>query len=323
MTLNSLLILALALLLALPAMAAETANLTIYHGRENVRFDLYHVAAAGDAGWQATPDFAVYPVILPDGDSTASEWRTAAETLAAYTARDQLVPAFSDRVAGGNVNFSALEEGLYLLVGEPVQESGTLYTPVPVLVQVQGDTAVVVKAEETAVGPGAVDYAVTKIWAGGNADRTWSVTIQLLCDGQLYDTVTLSVLNNWRYTWSAEPGHRWQVTEENCPDGFTVSVEQNAGTFTVTNTWRDSTRPVPPGQPGSSGQAGSSSPTASPAPQDERTPAQGALLTAGGAQLPQTGQLWWPVPLLLLLGVLFMVIGRTGAHRRHKDDHER
>lgn len=296
--LSALLALVLALLLALPAMAAGSAGLTIYHERENVRFDLYHVAVASDAGWQPTDDFAAYPVTLPDEDSPAADWRAAAETLAAYVAQDTPIPAASGRVASGSVQFGALEEGLYLAIGETVRQNDTLYIPVPVLIHVQGDTAVTIKAEETAVTPEPVEYTVAKVWQGGENARPLSVTVQLLCDGQPDRTVTLNALNGWRYTWTSEPGHLWQVAEQNVPDGFAVAVEQDGLAFTVTNTWQ---QPGQPEQPGS-------------------TPVPGTPSTGG--TLPQTGQLWWPVPLLVILGVICVGVGRFRARRKRKHDHE-
>lgn len=111
--LSGLLALVLALVLALPAVAVGNAGLTIYHERENVRFDLYQVATTSDTGWQPTDDFAAYPVTLPDEDSPAADWRAAAETLAAYVAQDSPQLATSGRVISGSVLFSVLEEGLY------------------------------------------------------------------------------------------------------------------------------------------------------------------------------------------------------------------
>ena len=238
-------------------------------------------------------------ILLPT--RSPADWRAAAETLAAYVAQDTPIPAASGRVASGSVQFGALEEGLYLAIGETVRQNDTLYIPVPVLIHVQGDTAVTIKAEETAVTPEPVEYTVAKVWQGGENARPLSVTVQLLCDGQPDRTVTLNALNGWRYTWTSEPGHLWQVAEQNVPDGFAVAVEQDGLAFTVTNTWQQPGQPEQPGQPGS-------------------TPVPGTPSTGG--TLPQTGQLWWPVPLLVILGVICVGVGRFRARRKRKHDHE-
>ena len=49
---------------------------------------------------------------------------------------------------------------------------------------------------------------VTKTWDDNNNQdrkRPSSVSVELLCDGQVYDTVTLSAANSWRYTWTEIP----------------------------------------------------------------------------------------------------------------------
>lgn len=306
-TISSLLCLLLALLLAIPAMAAGNASLTVYHERESIRFDLYHVAVAGDSGWKPTEDFANYPVDLPDEDSSASEWRNTAETLAAYVAQDNPTPVATDRISGGSIIFPDLEEGLYLVIGETVQEGDTLYVPSPSLVQVKGDTEAAIKAEELAVTPEPVEYQITKVWQGGESHRTLSVTVQLFCDGAMERSVTLSPLNGWSYTWETEPGHLWQVVEQNCPQGFAVSVEQDGTNYTITNTW----------QPQESQQP---TPTPAPVQPSGGTPAPG--IPTGEGSLPQTGQLWWPVLLLLVLGVIFVGIGQFRAWRKRKQNHE-
>lgn len=306
-TISSLLCLVMALLLATTASANEGASLTVYHERENVKFDIYYVAETGTSGWQPTDDFADYPVALPDESSSSGDWRNAAETLAAFVAQDGLTPISTDRISGGKVTFPELEEGLYLIIGETVQENNVRYVPSPSLVHVRGDTEVTVKAEEIAVTPEKVEYRVTKVWQGGESHRSLSVAVQLLCDGSLEQSVTLSPLNGWSYTWESTPGHLWQVVEQNCPQGFAVSVEQDGTNFTITNTWQTQESEQP-------------APTSSPERPSGGTPAPST--PAGEGSLPQTGQLWWPVLLLLALGVICVGIGQYRSYRKRKQNHE-
>ena len=65
-------------------------------------------------------------------------------------------------------------------------------------------------------------------------------------------------------------------------DGYTVSITREGVTFVVTNTYVPETPNTPP-------------------PTEPGKPDQPSL--------PQTGQLWWPVPLLLVGGLLLVVIG--------------
>lgn len=85
-------------------------------------------------------------------------------------------------------------------------------------------------------------------------------------------------------TWEGVGGntvgktYTWTVVEKACK-GYTVQVERDGITFVITNT-REVDVP------------------------DNPTPPKPAKPT-----LPQTGQLWWPVPLLMMGGLLFLVIG--------------
>ena len=56
-----------------------------------------------------------------------------------------------------------------------------------------------------------------KVWEDGDQETTRpeSVRVQLLRDGEVYDTVTLSAENGWRHTWEdLSKQFVWQVIEE-------------------------------------------------------------------------------------------------------------
>ena len=92
----------------------------------------------------------------------------------------------------------------------------------------------------------------------------------------MYDTITLPQNGAWKYTWQdLDTNHVWTVTETKLPGYQEPAVQQEGNTFIVTNTCSKPGTPVEPGKP----------------------------------ILPQTGQLWWPVPALLAAGLLFVVIG--------------
>lgn len=88
---------------------------------------------------------------------------------------------------------------------------------------------------ETPIPP--VDITVVKKWVDDGEDRPVSVTVQLLKDGEVYETVTLSAENNWSYTWKELSGEfQWSVVESNVPKGYVASYSQNNGVVTITNT---------------------------------------------------------------------------------------
>lgn len=138
----------------------------------------------------------------------------------------------------------------------------------------------------TTKGGGDSDTSVTvkKVWELGRSGKAAdSVTVALLRDGVQDKTAVLSAANDWTYTWDQlDDDHRWTVKELDVPKGFTVSVSQSGKTFTVTNTYKrpgTSETPDKPDVPG----------------------------TPRNTTLPQTGLLWWPVPLLLCGGGLILM----------------
>ena len=294
-------LLALVLALSLTASAAsQTGSITVHFTIHDApvsgaSFSAYRVADADDAGsLTPVPPYSGYPVALK---STA--WKDLADTYAGYTRRDQLTASASGVTdENGELTFSGLTPGLYLILGDRVVFDGGSYQPAPLLVDIPDrsdtplrfDVFAEVKIEIKPPVGTFVTRKVLKIWddKGSESARPKEVTVQLLCDGKVYDTVTLNADNEWRYTWEElDDAYDWQVVEKELSD-YTVRVGRSGATFTVTNTRVTPVTPVTPGKP-------------TPKP-----------------TLPQTGQLWWPVPLLLLAGLGLLIVGLR--HRRTKHE---
>lgn len=259
-----------------------------------MEFSLYRVASLTEEGEYAlTGDFAQYPVSLEDLDS--SGLRSLAQTLDAYVARDTLTPLLSQETGeDGRVSFEGLSPGLYLVLGESYTQDNTVYTPSPMLFYLPGqgedggweyEVTASCKFDQEETTDTTVSRKVQKVWKdnGNQSKRPEMVLVQLLENGAVVDTVALSEENNWEHTWEGlDASSRWQVAETNVPDGYTVTVTQEGTLFVVTNTY-----------PG-------------------KTP----------SKLPQTGLLWWPVPLLACAG-LALVIAGAAARRRGRGSHEK
>lgn len=180
-----------------------------------------------------------------------------------------------------------------------------------------------------------VERKVLKTWKD-EGDHPDSVVIQLLKNGAVYDTVTLNDANNWRYTWSNLDKYEngtlidWQVTEV-AVSGYTVSVSQEGVTFLVTNTKEEPTTPSDPSHPDDPDEPiidipDDDIPTTDlpDLPEDPTTdipdddtpkgPAEPdqpskTTTTTKKDKLPQTGALWWPVPVLAAGGLLCLILG--------------
>ena len=270
------------------------------------KFDIYLVAdAAADGTLMLTDNFARYGVSPADMDDGA--WRALASTLEGYILRDHLSPADSGQTdEQGLVSFpnqpASLTPGLYLVLGHVHAQDGNRYTAAPFLIMLPGSDgeggqwnyAVTAEAkhgrdpdEETED----VTRKVLKVWDdGGNEQlRPREITVQLLRDGVVYDTVVLSDENGWRYTWTDLDGSsQWTVVEQ-VPEGYTVRITQEGITFVITNTHTQPDLPPVPDHPSEPG-------------------------------LPQTGQLWWPVPVFTALGMLLIAVSLI---RRRGRDHEK
>ncbi len=301
-------VLAVLLVLPLQALAAGRIDLTRGCGLTisyqdgtvplaGAYFALYRVADVDETGeLTITEDYAEYNVSVDIRGENDEAWRTLASTLEGYTLGGGVKPTDSGTTdVNGQLTFPTGENqllpGLYLVLGSRHRQGGMMYDAQPFLVLLPAldmdandwnyDVTVTPKHESRPEPNDTVDHKVLKVWKddGHEEERPREITIQLLRDGQVYDTVTLSAENNWRYTWEdLDDGYRWTAVEET-PEGYTVELTRESTTFVVTNTWdQPDTPPATPSTP-------------------------------DGPSLPQTGQLWWPVPLLLCVGLLFIVVG--------------
>lgn len=257
-------------------------------------FKLYKVADA-DKFAEFTPvnEFADYMVDYPEdiNDLDASGWKTLAETLAIYVERDQIEPidqAVTDeqgKIIFPN-NATELTTGLYLVTGETFTYQYKVYEPEATLVSLPSRDELDNWIYEWEISPKSewatemTEVKVVKTWKDSNDSakkRPDEIKVQLLKEGKVYDTVTLNKDNNWRYTWTdLEASYEWAVVEKETINGYKVTIERDGETFTLTNTYKT---PTTPGK------------------------------TTG--KLPQTGMLWWPVPVLAGAGMLFFMIGWT------------
>lgn len=264
---------------------------------KNTLFKIYKIAETDDSG-KITPseDFEKYPVDFEISDSESM--RKLAATLYGYINRDGIAETDSNITdSGGTVVFPnknvSLSPGVYLVAGTVTKDGDYIYRTEPFIVKIPQEkdggyefnvTAFPKCYREQNDGQ-TVTRKVIKVWKdNGSETRPKEITVLLLKDGEVYDTVKLNSENGWSYTWqNLEKGHDWTVAEKET-EGYTVNVSREKITFVITNT-KDSDIPKEPDKP--------KDPT-----------------------LPNTGQTLWPVPLLIAAGLLLIVLGfvlRRGA----------
>lgn len=191
------------------------------------------------------------------------------------------------------------------------------------------------------------DYTVRKLWKNEenqppNEDIT--ITVELYKDGEYDSTVVLDKSNDWSYTWTAHAHTDFRVKEIDIPDDYTVVYRSNETQYVIVNTLKGfevldegeqpTTSPSTDtpeltttttgdassgeitvttaettGTPQISIKAGSDTPATPVTYVKKNTPSSNVTVTAVAEKLPQTGQLWWPVPVLLVAGIVFISIG--------------
>lgn len=328
----------------------------VIHSLAELPVQLYQVATVSrDVKFRLTGEFANYNVTV--SNLTSEGWRDLAETLAGYAAADRLTPLRTGTTDGeGIVQFGDLPTGLYLVTAPPCEVDGVTYLPQPFLVCLpnrdeNGQWLYDVKAVPKYEVLTQDQRLVQKVWQdnGQTSRRPDDITVQLLKNGAVYETVTLSEDNGWRYQWDKlEVGAQWQIVERNVPEGYTVRVSRQGAVFMMTNTGT----PTTPGNPDDPNESGNppgdpENPPGNPdnpgSPDNPNTPdtppefeipeegvPQGTLELPDvpdvfeeipgepvplANKLPQTGMLWWPVPMLAVAGMLCYLVGWTKNRR--------
>lgn len=178
--------------------------------------------------------------------------------------------------SSGKASFSGLESGIYLVVGKEVESNGVFYMPQVSLISLSGDLSVDLKYETSNK---ASRIHVLKVWKKDNKkSRPKSIEVCLLrSDGIVVDRVVLNSDNQWSTTWNnLSTLYTYRVMETSVPSGYKESCTREKDSVVLTNTGSYTDK------------------------KEEKKDDELAL----------TGQLWWPVPVLLFVGLVLFGLGR-------------
>lgn len=282
---------------------------------ENAEFSVYYLG--GVSGGRISPDetFSDYKVSFDVSDSEKTA--ALAETLWAYALRDDIAPDYTDSTdSKGTADFEGkvLPEGAYLVAAEKHYSNGTYYFCKPFILLIPyGETqtlTVTPKFERVNENTESLEisYRVMKAWVQDEGGiRPVEIQVQLLCDGDIYDTVVLSSENNWRYRWdNLSALNHWTVTEKTVVGDYVVSLSSQEKAFLLTN----------------SGDIGDKEPTIpeTPTTAPDKTTKPDEPTTEPEEELPVTGLLRWPVPYLAMAGVLVFIIGYVKYRKSEAED---
>ncbi len=261
-------------------------------------FRLYQVAKLNDdLTLTAAPPFSDFKSSIENPDT---KWDILAASLEDYVIEMNVSPDDEAKTnAVGKAHFpsgeKALTPGVYLVVSQRYRFDGKIYYPAPVIITLPNQDAdgaweydVTAYAKFTPAEDEPIELVVIKKWSDkDNEDkRPKEITVILLKDGKEYDRVKLNPDNGWTHIWkNLDPIHEWTVKEVEVEDYETQISEptktDNIWTIIILNKYEP---PKPP-------------------------------------QLPQTGQLNWPIPVLLAFGTVLLTLGCFLRFGRRKDDY--
>lgn len=321
---------------------------------EGMEWELYLVGhrTADGSTYELIEDYARYPISFED--TSAAGLLETADTLESYVIFNE---PYDEGVtdANGNLKFSGLEEGLYLVYGDNVQIGDTVYFFASFLVEISSAdegtvhrTAYPKYVSMNASGAQS-GHKVSKIWQNDETEpenRSAYVTVEIYRDKQLYRTVRLDESNDWTYEWEIDGIYKWNVVEVDIPAGYDVTYRTDATEFLIVNTFTDSssitdtvpttdsleteTVPTTTGTDSVVTETMASTETDMTEPTTEMTDGTDettqttpnttaatstttstttTTTTTTTEKIPQTGQLWWPVPLLAIAGLISICIG--------------
>lgn len=284
----------LALLLLLPlSVRAEVAvdperavSLTIHGQFEDIplrtaEFRIYQISGMDiDGSLSPLPAYTQFGELLDIRGENADSWHAAALLLEQHILSERISPTATGTTSeSGNVTFSEIPQGLYLVLGIHHKQDGYVYSTNPFFVQLPNwDTetdawsyAVSAKAKPSRTEE-LFALQVVKQWRdkGFAHCRPESIELVLYRDGEKYQEITLPQNGRWYCTLeNLAANHTWYIEEVSVP-GYKSKVVREGDVLIVTNT---------------------------------------RIGNTSSSNLPQTGLLWWPVPLLLVSGLGILLMG--------------
>lgn len=203
-----------------------------------------------------------------------SDYDSLALTLSAYISRDNVDPEYIFTLGADD-----LDTGLYLVLIDSFVNDNKRYEYSPFMFSLpylnEDDTynySPVINPKKSVTDVSSI--TVIKNWDDGNGTgRPESIAVELIEDNCVVDEKELNAANGFRYTFEGlDIDKDYSVIEKVIPDGYEMSISKDGNNYIITN------RKLNPNYDN---------------------------------ELPHTGQLWWPVPVLLAAGVFFLVLSRN------------
>lgn len=238
MTLLSVILLTLAPMQT--AQAKEAAVSVSCHAEskvEGLEVSLYHI---GELDGKTIKFDDGYVGIKSPNLSSTKEIQACAQSVDSRIKGSGYKAGFSAKTdKSGNLQFDKVPYGVYCAVSGKLSSGNKIYSVIPVVLIVDGNTSVELKMNVEAVKKNKgekISVSVNKKWELGKDGKTSPVTIALLRNNNTVDTIVLNDRNNWKYTWTdLDADSVYTVIEHDVPEGFLAELSQKGNSFTITN----------------------------------------------------------------------------------------
>ena len=237
------------------AAAGANGSITVTYEYQDAALNLATINLYYLADWSAkggyTPagdfaDHSKYPVDWNILNADQQTLRDFANTMAGYIAVNK--PAADNTLktdSAGVATFNQLKDGLYLTVVAPYEGNVLTCQTAAMLIVLPNvhknadeQRTLSIEPKADCAVPPTTNISVNKVWKDKNsAKRPENVTMNLLQDGKIYDSIMLNNANDWKYTWKGlQAKHEYTVVEANVPGNYTALVDGENNDYTVTNT---------------------------------------------------------------------------------------
>lgn len=199
----------------------------------------------GERQFVQTGDFAGVQISMRR--MTSESIQQAAQTFQAYAIASGIEPLYSGETDEyGEIQFSGLSSGLYLISGKTLKIGSHYYQPTTVLVELKDEDSnlkynAFPKVEYEVMNEQPRAHTVYKEWVGDEEhleNRPEHITVELYKDEEYYQTVILNAENRWRYRW-VDPDHAsWIVIEKEIPEYYEMTIEYETN-YRIQNSYTD------------------------------------------------------------------------------------
>ena len=318
---------------------------------KGIEWSLYRIGSFDGEKIILEGEFAKLPVDM--SDLSASGLAASASTLKefAFVYKYKTTDKAKSQ-KDGTVELKFEQAGVYLIAAPVYRDGKETYISTPAIFildpEKELETTIYPKIKKDAVLTGEIQrYQLVKIWENDENQllKPNEIVVDIYRDFKYYETVTLSEANNWSYSWEEENYSEWSMIERKIPEGCAVIYRENGRQYVVVNTYvpdfvfewelnfpppvvvevtttvteeTTTTSYTSTIDGGVTSESTTSTTTATTTTSTKKTTTKRTTTS----KLPQTGQLWWPVPVMAGAGLVLIATGARIISGSKRDEDE-